>query len=161
LPSGTLWRKDSESSGDEDDGNTSGNKFQLRMDCLGAQTGVSLDHVIRQVLCVACDKKFCTGCASNQPSRSKAVKSIEIVKFVKNFKMIPRSASLVDISSTSMSFKAPFLVPKGWPGSIIASALNASNEIPGDISCQNKPQKVSFLGSLPAGQRLLLYTACS
>ena len=139
LPSGRLWRNDSDSSGDEDDGYTAQR--------LGAQPEVSLDQVIRQNLCGACDKKFCTGCASNKTSRAKAVKSIELVKFVKNFKMIPRSTSLGDISSTSMAFMAPFVVPRGWPGSIIASVLSASNEIPGDISCQNKPQKVFFLAS--------------
>ncbi len=131
-----LWRNGSDSSDDDD-----GCNVQC-VDCFGAQPELKLDQIIRQDLCAACDKKFCTGCASNKASGAKAIKSIEIAKFVKNFRMIPRSTRLNDISSTSMSFKLPFLVPKGWPGSIIASALVASNKIPGDISCQKKPQKV-------------------
>ncbi len=115
---------------------------------MGAQPTVSLDQVVRQKLCAVCERKFCTGCSSNKKDRAKAVKSIEIVKFVKKFKMIPRSTSLGDVSSKlPMAFMAPYLVPKSWPGSIIASALIASNEIPGDVSCQFKPRQVSLLAS--------------
>ncbi len=137
------WRNGNDSSGDEDDGYN----VQIRVDDFNAQPGLNLDQVIRQDLCAACDKKFCTGCAINEQSRTKAVKPIEIVRFVKNFKLIRRSTTLIDVPSSLMSLKAPFLVSKRWPGSVVACALMASNKIPGDISCKNKPQKVSFLGS--------------
>jgi hypothetical protein len=143
MPDELSWRNGNESSGEDDE-----SEVRFAKDCSKSQPVISLDQVIRQDLCGACDKKFCTGCAPIEPARAntgKAVKPIEIVKFVKNFRMIRRPATLSDASSALISFKGPFLIPKRWPGSIIACALMASNEIPGDISCTNKPQKVEIL----------------
>ena len=142
LSNKPLWRREP-----EDDDETDGSfDLDFNSGISAAQKNYNLEMTTRPELCSMCPNRFCIGCFQIKAADSHEIKQSEIVKFARNFKMLPGERKFIGSEQKQM-YKMPFTVPPEWSGSIVASALHAANIIPGYISAKKK-QKVNSCFSL-------------
>jgi hypothetical protein len=96
-----------------------------------------LENIVRPVACRVCPNKFCVGCKPKKTTEPKCVRFIEILRFARNFKMLPGERNVHGAHPIPKAFTRPFTVPPGWSGSTVLSALTACNSIQGDISVKS------------------------